>query len=90
MDLLPAALASDEPQIAVRDGDVLAGRRVTDEPAGDEKMDFNGTVLLTGGTGLLGGLVARRLVTRHGVRRRYAWSAAAARTRPARPSWSRS
>ncbi|MEU6076774.1 SDR family NAD(P)-dependent oxidoreductase, partial [Micromonospora sp. NPDC047074] len=28
----------------------------------------DGTVLLTGGTGLLGGLVARRLVTGHGVR----------------------
>ncbi|MFG3702655.1 SDR family NAD(P)-dependent oxidoreductase [Micromonospora sp. NPDC047620] len=28
----------------------------------------DGTVLVTGGTGLLGGLVARRLVTRHGVR----------------------
>ncbi|MFC8906212.1 SDR family NAD(P)-dependent oxidoreductase, partial [Micromonospora sp. NPDC057140] len=30
--------------------------------------DPDGTVLLTGGTGLLGGLVARRLVTGHGVR----------------------
>ncbi|WP_431903491.1 SDR family NAD(P)-dependent oxidoreductase [Micromonospora carbonacea] len=30
--------------------------------------DPAGTVLLTGGTGLLGGLVARRLVTGHGVR----------------------
>ncbi|MFM9699955.1 SDR family NAD(P)-dependent oxidoreductase [Streptomyces europaeiscabiei] len=28
----------------------------------------NGTVLVTGGTGALGGLVARRLVTEHGVR----------------------
>ncbi|MFI5837515.1 SDR family NAD(P)-dependent oxidoreductase [Micromonospora sp. NPDC051300] len=33
-----------------------------------ESWDPDGTVLLTGGTGLLGGLVARRLVTGHGVR----------------------
>ncbi|MBB5792192.1 type I polyketide synthase [Streptomyces caelestis] len=31
-------------------------------------LDPNGTVLVTGGTGVLGGLVARRLVTEHGVR----------------------
>ncbi|NUS88034.1 MAG: SDR family NAD(P)-dependent oxidoreductase [Streptomyces sp.] len=32
-------------------------------------LDPDGTVLVTGGTGTLGGLVARHLVTRHGVRR---------------------
>ncbi|WP_308114181.1 type I polyketide synthase [Streptomyces brasiliscabiei] len=32
-------------------------------------FDPNGTVLITGGTGALGGLVARRLVAKHGVRR---------------------
>jgi acyl transferase domain-containing protein/acyl carrier protein len=31
-------------------------------------LDPDGTVLVTGGTGVLGGQVARRLVTRHGVR----------------------
>jgi acyl transferase domain-containing protein/NADPH:quinone reductase-like Zn-dependent oxidoreductase/acyl carrier protein len=31
-------------------------------------LDPDGTVLVTGGTGTLGGLVARHLVTRHGVR----------------------
>ncbi|WP_189167456.1 type I polyketide synthase [Sphaerisporangium melleum] len=31
--------------------------------------DAEGTVLITGGTGTLGGIVARHLVTRHGVRR---------------------
>ncbi|MEU4876224.1 SDR family NAD(P)-dependent oxidoreductase [Streptomyces sp. NPDC021608] len=31
--------------------------------------DPDGTVLITGGTGVLGGLVARRLVAEHGVRR---------------------
>ncbi|WP_431781877.1 SDR family NAD(P)-dependent oxidoreductase [Streptomyces chumphonensis] len=33
------------------------------------ELDPDGTVLITGGTGLLGGLVARHLVERHGVRR---------------------
>ncbi|GGR82862.1 hypothetical protein GCM10010269_22480 [Streptomyces humidus] len=32
-------------------------------------LDPDGTVLITGGTGVLGGLVARRLVVEHGVRR---------------------
>ncbi|MDB1090340.1 SDR family NAD(P)-dependent oxidoreductase [Streptomyces sp. ACA25] len=32
-------------------------------------LDPEGTVLVTGGTGALGGLIARRLVTGHGVRR---------------------
>ncbi|MEU5032134.1 type I polyketide synthase [Streptomyces milbemycinicus] len=31
-------------------------------------LDPDGTVLVTGGTGTLGGLIARHLVTRHGVR----------------------
>ncbi|WP_371944231.1 type I polyketide synthase [Actinomadura chokoriensis] len=34
-----------------------------------QPLDPSGTVLVTGGTGLLGGLVARHLVTAHGVRR---------------------
>ncbi|WP_328348261.1 SDR family NAD(P)-dependent oxidoreductase [Micromonospora sp. NBC_00421] len=41
------------------------GKVVLTMPA---RWDPDGTVLLTGGTGLLGGLVARRLVTGHGVR----------------------
>ncbi|MFJ3651469.1 SDR family NAD(P)-dependent oxidoreductase [Streptomyces murinus] len=32
-------------------------------------LDSDGTVLITGGTGTLGGLVARHLVTAHGIRR---------------------
>ena len=62
------ALGSAEPQLAVRDGKVLAPRlgRLT---AGDEPVSFGtGTVLITGGTGQLGALVARHLVTGHGVR----------------------
>ncbi len=66
---LPAALGMDEPQLEIRDGKVRVARlaRVTSgDPAG---WDPDGTVLITGGTGGLGGLVARHLVTVHGVRR---------------------
>ncbi|MFI9320174.1 type I polyketide synthase [Kitasatospora aureofaciens] len=75
---LPAALAvPDEPRLAVRHGRVTAprlrplpvpgpGQTPTDRPA----WSWNpaGTVLITGGTGTLGALVARHLITAHGVR----------------------
>ncbi|MEU7575979.1 SDR family NAD(P)-dependent oxidoreductase, partial [Micromonospora sp. NPDC049240] len=41
------------------------GKVVLRLPAG---LDAGGTVVITGGTGVLGGLVARHLVTTHGVR----------------------
>ncbi|MFI6134244.1 SDR family NAD(P)-dependent oxidoreductase, partial [Micromonospora sp. NPDC051141] len=41
------------------------GKVVLRLPAG---LDSGGTVVVTGGTGMLGGLVARHLVTAHGVR----------------------
>ncbi len=65
---LAAALDAGEPQFAVRDGVVLVPRlaRCAAEPS---TVDFGGgTVLVTGGTGGLGALVAERLVTTHGVR----------------------
>ncbi|MEU7935553.1 type I polyketide synthase, partial [Micromonospora echinofusca] len=70
----PAALAgllrTDEPQAAVRDGVVRVPRLVAapepDAPA--PSLDPEGTVLVTGGTGALGALTARHLVTRYGVR----------------------
>ncbi|MEV7091761.1 type I polyketide synthase [Amycolatopsis sp. NPDC051045] len=69
---LGAVLASGEPQIAVR-GNVFSvprlARATGDVPAAPAVFSPEGTVLLTGGTGSLGGLVARHLVTRHGVRR---------------------
>ncbi|UED87869.1 type I polyketide synthase [Streptomyces profundus] len=69
---LRAALATGEPQLALRDGTVTVPRLVRapkpDEP-GPAPWDPDGTVLITGGTGGLGALVARHLVTRHGVRR---------------------
>ncbi|MFJ6006545.1 type I polyketide synthase [Streptomyces halstedii] len=108
--LLPRALAGTEPQLAIRDGQLLAARLTrtaiamdpnpgTDaNPAPDPGTGLNpgsrpdpdkdpapdtpsrivdtpsriavpgGTVLVTGAGGVLGGLVARHLVTAHGVR----------------------
>ncbi|WP_226961552.1 MULTISPECIES: type I polyketide synthase [Streptomyces] len=69
---LPGVLASGEPAAALTgDGTVLVPRiaRVPAEPALDPvRFDPEGTVLLTGGTGVLGGLLARHLVRAHGVR----------------------
>nr|WP_233161048.1 type I polyketide synthase [Actinophytocola xanthii] len=66
-DRVAAVLDLDEPELAVRDGRTLVPRlaRGTASP-GTLKLD--GTVLVTGGSGTLGGLVARHLATRHGVR----------------------
>ncbi|MFF9869158.1 type I polyketide synthase, partial [Streptomyces sp. NPDC013953] len=68
-----AALAAEEPQVAVRRGTALVPRLVRATaavPAGDAAplATTTGTVLITGGTGALGGLLARHLVTEHGVR----------------------
>jgi rifamycin polyketide synthase module 9/10 len=68
--VLGAVLASGEPQVAVR-GSALSVPRLTravgDGPAA-ATFGPDGTVLVTGGTGSLGGLVARHLVAGHGVR----------------------
>ncbi|WP_337191990.1 SDR family NAD(P)-dependent oxidoreductase [Streptomyces sp. HUCO-GS316] len=65
---LPAALDSDEPEFALRQGALFVPRLVFADPAPPaERID--GTVLITGGTGGLGALVARHLVTEHGVGR---------------------
>ncbi|MEU9032891.1 SDR family NAD(P)-dependent oxidoreductase, partial [Streptomyces sp. NPDC048383] len=72
---LPAALATTEPQLALREGRAVVPRlgRVPAVPAADgheaRPLDTDGTALVTGATGTLGGLVARHLVTAHGVRR---------------------
>ncbi|MGF1430305.1 type I polyketide synthase, partial [Kitasatospora sp. LaBMicrA B282] len=70
---LAAALATGEPQLALRSG-ALTVPRLVREPAPATTPTAapvfgDGAVLITGGTGLLGGLTARHLVTRHGVRR---------------------
>ncbi|TJZ95688.1 SDR family NAD(P)-dependent oxidoreductase, partial [Actinacidiphila oryziradicis] len=70
--VLGAVLASGEPQVAVRAGALYVPRlaRVAEpESAGAERPSFgSGTVLLSG-AGSLGSVVARHLVTAHGVRR---------------------
>ncbi|MGW1888554.1 SDR family NAD(P)-dependent oxidoreductase, partial [Streptomyces sp. NPDC001970] len=80
--LLAAALATEEPQLAVRDGRLHALRLAraprapraagatppVTPPVTPLELDPDGTVLVTGGTGGLGALFARHLVTRHGVR----------------------
>ncbi|MGY1581461.1 SDR family NAD(P)-dependent oxidoreductase [Streptomyces sp. MN13] len=67
-DLLPAALATGESQLALRDGEATAPRLARETPAETHRLDPDGTVLITGGTGTLGALLARHLVTEHGVR----------------------
>ncbi|MFE4539533.1 beta-ketoacyl reductase, partial [Streptomyces scopuliridis] len=78
---LSRALGSGEPQLALRGGEVRAARldRVPlPEPvapaAGEteragESWERGGTVLITGGTGGLGAVLARHLVAERGVRR---------------------
>ncbi|MGV9299552.1 type I polyketide synthase [Amycolatopsis sp. NPDC003676] len=62
------AMYADEPGVAVRDGAVLVHRLAKYVPDGTVAFDPDGTVLVTGGTGVLGQLIARHLVTEHGVR----------------------
>ncbi|MDN3356248.1 type I polyketide synthase [Actinomadura sp. DC4] len=65
-----AALGEDEPGVAVRGDRVLVPRlvRATERPDAAGPDVAGGTVLVTGGTGTLGGLVARHLAAEHGVR----------------------
>ncbi|MEE4590641.1 SDR family NAD(P)-dependent oxidoreductase [Streptomyces sp. DSM 41524] len=67
---LPTALALDEPQLAVRQGDIAVARLAT-TPVPDtapRPWDPEGTVLVTGATGTIGGVIARHLVAEGGVR----------------------
>ncbi|SEG91844.1 Acyl transferase domain-containing protein [Actinacidiphila yanglinensis] len=63
---LPAALATGEPQLALRGGELLVPRlaRAVGTPGGRPDL-ATGTVLITGATGTLGGLFARHLVSRY-------------------------
>ncbi|MFI6918289.1 polyketide synthase dehydratase domain-containing protein, partial [Streptosporangium sp. NPDC050284] len=73
--VLAGVLASGEPQVAVRDGEVRVARLARlapgSHPEGEASGVWNpeGTVLITGGTGGLGGLFARHVVAERGVRR---------------------
>ncbi|MEV4631600.1 SDR family NAD(P)-dependent oxidoreductase, partial [Micromonospora sp. NPDC049523] len=69
IDALGAAVGTDEPQVLIRDGVVFLPRLVPARPAETipaPRWD-QGTVLITGATGALGALVARRLVAEHGA-----------------------
>ncbi|HEY8809216.1 MAG TPA: type I polyketide synthase, partial [Solirubrobacterales bacterium] len=62
----------DEPQLALREGQMLAPRLARVEEAETDldaaPIAADSTVLITGGTGGLGGVVARHLAAEHGVR----------------------
>ncbi len=66
--MLTLALGVDEPQLAIRGGEshALRLRRVAapEPPTGQTQFGGERTVLITGGTGVLGGLVARHLAER--------------------------
>ncbi|MEV4846031.1 SDR family NAD(P)-dependent oxidoreductase [Micromonospora matsumotoense] len=62
-----AAVGTGEPELSVRDGQVRVPR-LARAATGDTGWRAEGTVLVTGGTGVLGALVARHLVATHGVR----------------------
>ena len=67
---LPAALASGEPQVAIRGGELFAPRLARTAAADPASEPFGaGTVLITGGSGALAGQVARHLVASQGVGR---------------------
>nr|WP_239581369.1 type I polyketide synthase [Streptomyces sp. HB132] len=69
--VLSVVVASGEPQVAVRGGEVFVPRlaRVSAGVGGGAPdADSVGTVLVTGASGVLGGLVARHLVVARGVR----------------------
>ncbi|MET8168730.1 SDR family NAD(P)-dependent oxidoreductase [Streptomyces sp. NPDC005329] len=68
-DVTPAVLTG-EAQLAVRGATVLAPRLAPAPPVSVPAAAFgqDGTVLVTGGTGTLGAVVARHLAVEHGVR----------------------
>ncbi|MFI1161528.1 type I polyketide synthase [Streptomyces sioyaensis] len=69
-DALADAVAAAPPQAVLRAGELRQPHLARVEPprAPEFPFDPDGTVLVTGATGALGRLLARHLVTRHGVR----------------------
>ncbi|MFJ7146828.1 type I polyketide synthase [Streptomyces sp. NPDC100445] len=66
---VPAVATGGEPWLRIQGGRTEVPRLARPAPAGAARpLDPAGTVLITGGTGTLGALTARHLVTRHGVR----------------------
>ncbi|WP_367127401.1 SDR family NAD(P)-dependent oxidoreductase [Saccharothrix sp. HUAS TT1] len=68
--VLPKALAGPGSELRVRRGEVFTPALVpADREPEPVRFEPGGTVLVTGATGVLGRLFARRLVTAHGVER---------------------
>jgi malonyl CoA-acyl carrier protein transacylase/NADP-dependent 3-hydroxy acid dehydrogenase YdfG len=68
--LLPAAVASGEPELRIRGMELLVPRLVGVSAAGPvpRRLDPEGTVLITGGTGGIATHLARHVVAEHGAR----------------------
>ncbi|MGM1059256.1 SDR family NAD(P)-dependent oxidoreductase, partial [Saccharothrix sp. Mg75] len=62
------AVGTGEPEVLLVGGELRVPRLVRAQATSDTDWALEGTVLVTGGTGGLGALVARHLVERHGVR----------------------
>ncbi|WP_415830378.1 SDR family NAD(P)-dependent oxidoreductase, partial [Kibdelosporangium persicum] len=62
-----AAVGTGEPEVMLADGETRVPRLIRTQ-ASSRTWTLDGTVLVTGGTGGLGALIARNLVERHGVR----------------------
>ncbi|MEV4342846.1 beta-ketoacyl reductase, partial [Streptomyces sp. NPDC049590] len=62
-------VVTGEPQVVVRGGAAFAARLVRAGAAESRPWGGDGVVLITGGVGGLGALVARHVVVEHGVRR---------------------
>ncbi|MET8422894.1 type I polyketide synthase [Nocardia sp. NPDC004860] len=79
LDQIATVLRLDEPELALRRGEFLARRLrsgidpvATQDPgftgSGPSAFDPDRTVLITGGTGKIGGIIARHLVSAYGAR----------------------
>ncbi len=72
-DVLYGTLLTEEPELAIRQGALHAPRLARLRAGGEEEqsqpVDLGGTVLITGGTGGLGALLARHLVRERNVER---------------------
>jgi NADP-dependent 3-hydroxy acid dehydrogenase YdfG/acyl carrier protein len=69
--LLTAAHHTGEPQLAIRDNQLLTPRLTrtrTTTPTTPPALNPDGTILITGGTGTLGALTAHHLTTHYGAR----------------------